>query len=36
MSVLAEYDVIVVGGGAAGMMAAGTCAARGRRTALLE
>lgn len=36
MSVLAEYDVIVVGGGAAGMMAAGTCAARGRRTVLLE
>ena len=36
MSALAEYDVIVVGGGAAGMMAAGTCAARGKRTALLE
>ena len=29
-------DVIVVGGGAAGMMAAATCAERGQRTLLLE
>ncbi len=30
------YDVIVVGGGASGMMAAGRAAARGRRVLLLE
>ncbi len=30
------YDVIVIGGGAAGLMAAGTAAGRGRRVALLE
>ncbi len=30
------YDVIVVGGGAAGMMAAGTAAMRGRKVALIE
>ena len=31
-----NYDVIVVGGGAAGLMAAGVCAERGRRTAVFE
>ena len=31
-----DYDVIVVGGGCAGMMAAGTAASMGRRTLLLE
>ena len=31
-----EYDVIVVGGGAAGLMAACTAAERGRRVLLLE
>lgn len=30
------YDVIVVGGGAAGMLAAGVAASRGRRTLLIE
>jgi len=30
------YDVIVIGGGASGMMAAGTAAARGRRVLLVE
>jgi predicted Rossmann fold flavoprotein len=30
------YDVIVIGGGAAGMMAAGTAALRGKRVLLLE
>ena len=30
------YDVVVVGGGAAGMMAAGTAAGRGCRTLLVE
>ncbi|MDD5952881.1 MAG: NAD(P)/FAD-dependent oxidoreductase [Oscillospiraceae bacterium] len=31
-----EYDVVVIGGGAAGMLAAGTSAENGYRTALLE
>lgn len=31
-----HYDVIVIGGGASGMMAAGRAAARGRRVLLLE
>lgn len=31
-----NYDVIVIGGGAAGMMAAGTAAADGKKVALLE
>ncbi|MDR3546953.1 MAG: aminoacetone oxidase family FAD-binding enzyme [Candidatus Pacebacteria bacterium] len=31
-----KYDVIVVGGGAAGMMAAGTAAKRGKRVLLIE
>lgn len=31
-----KYDVIVIGGGAAGMMAAGTAAERGKRVLLLE
>jgi predicted Rossmann fold flavoprotein len=31
-----HYDVIVIGGGAAGMMAAGVAAARGKRVLLLE
>lgn len=31
-----QYDVIVVGGGASGMMAAGTAAKRGKRVLLLE
>ncbi len=31
-----EYDVIVIGGGAAGMLAAGTAAKRGLRVALVE
>ncbi len=34
--VVETYDVIVVGGGAAGMMAAGTAAARGKRVLVLE
>lgn len=36
MSVGNNYDVIVVGGGAAGLMAVGVCAERGRRTAVFE
>lgn len=32
----AKYDVIVIGGGAAGMMAAGVAAERGKRVLLLE
>jgi predicted flavoprotein YhiN len=31
-----NYDVIVIGGGAAGLMAAGTAAKRGRKTLLIE
>ena len=31
-----EYDLIVVGGGAAGLMAAGTAASAGAKVALLE
>lgn len=31
-----QFDVIVIGGGVAGMMAAGTAAARGKRVLLLE
>ncbi len=31
-----EYDVIVIGGGASGMMAAGVAASRGKRVLLLE
>ena len=31
-----EYDVIVVGAGAAGLMAAGTAARNGKRVLLLE
>ena len=31
-----QYDVMVIGGGASGMMAAGRAAARGRRVLLLE
>jgi predicted Rossmann fold flavoprotein len=31
-----KYDVIVIGGGPAGMMAAGTAASRGKRTLLIE
>ncbi len=33
---MAAYDLIVVGGGPAGMMAAGRAAERGRRVLLLE
>ena len=36
MSFVEEYDAIVVGGGAAGLMAAGVSASRGRRTAVFE
>ena len=36
MSAQDTYDVIVIGGGAAGMMAAGTAASRGRRVLLIE
>ena len=31
-----HYDVIIIGGGASGMMAAGTAAARGKRVLILE
>ena len=31
-----KYDVIIIGAGAAGLMAAATCAKRGRKTLLLE
>ncbi len=36
MSIKSKYDVIVIGGGASGMMAAGRAAERGRRVLLLE
>lgn len=36
MSQADTFDAIIVGGGPAGLMAAGTCAARGRRVALFE
>ena len=35
-TVMREYDVIIIGGGAAGLMAAGTAAGQGYRTLLLE
>jgi len=31
-----HYDVVVIGGGASGMMAAGVCASRGKKVLLLE
>lgn len=34
--ICASYDVVVVGGGAAGMIAAGTAAGRGKRVLLIE
>jgi predicted flavoprotein YhiN len=36
MSTGQEYDVIVIGGGASGMMAAGAAAARGLKVLLIE
>lgn len=36
MSFLEEYDAIVIGAGAAGLMAAGVCAGRGKRVALFD
>ncbi len=36
MSVIAHYDVIVIGGGPSGMMAAGHAALKGRRVLLIE
>ncbi|MCM1334299.1 MAG: FAD-binding protein, partial [Eubacterium sp.] len=33
---MTDFEVIVIGGGAAGLLAAGECARRGRRTALVE
>lgn len=36
MKIASQYDVIVVGGGASGMMAAGVAAERGKRVLLLE
>ena len=36
MTEIQEYDLIVIGGGAAGLMAAGVAASRGKRVVLLE
>ncbi len=36
MSFLESYDAIVIGAGAAGLMAAGVCAGRGRKVALFD
>ena len=36
LSTAAQYDVVVIGGGAAGLMAAGTAAKNGKRVLLLE
>ena len=36
MSTISKYQVVVIGGGAAGLMAAGQAAASGAKTLLLE
>lgn len=36
MSIRGEFEVVIVGGGAAGLMAAGVCAGRGLRTAVFD